>query len=47
MKTKIKPHGDKVTGFHDKETPKVGSNHTCLGVISLDSVLKKDDNNYP
>ena len=25
----------------------VDSNHTCLAVISLDSVLKKDDNYYP
>ena len=24
-----------VTGFYDKETPKVDSNHTCLTVISL------------
>ena len=24
-------------------TPKVDSNHTCLALISLDSVLKKDD----
>ena len=47
LKTKIKTHGDKVAGFHDKESPKVGSNHICFGVISLDSVLKKDDNNYP
>ena len=23
------------------------SNHTCLGVISLDSTLKKDENYYP
>ena len=26
-----------------KKIPKVDSNHTCLAVISLDSVLKKDD----
>ena len=35
LKTKIKSHGDEVTGFYDKETPKVDSNHTCLTVISL------------
>ena len=27
--------------------PKVGSNHTCLAVITLDSALKKNDNYYP
>ena len=47
MKTKIKSHGDEVTDFYDKETPKVRSNHTCLAVISLDSVLKKDENYHP
>ena len=34
METKIKSYGDEVTDF-----PKVGSNHTCLAVISLDSAL--------
>ena len=47
LKTKIKSHGDEVTDFYDKEIPKVDSNHTFLYVISLDSVLKKDENNYP
>ena len=42
LKTKRKPCGDKVTGFYDKEIPKVDSNHACLAVISLDSALKKD-----
>ena len=28
-------------------TIKVDSNHTCLAVISLDFVLKKDENYYP
>ena len=46
LKTKIKCYGDEVTDFHDKEIPKVHSNHTCLAVISLDSALKKDDNYY-
>ena len=41
MKTKIKSYGDEATGFHDKEVPKVGSNHTCLAIISLDSAFKK------
>ena len=47
LKTKIKSYGDEVTDFYDKEIPKVGSNHSCLAVISLDSALKNDDNYYP
>ena len=47
LKTKIKSHGDEVTDFYNKKIPKVDSNHTCLAVISLDSVLKKDNNYYP
>ena len=43
-KTKIKFYGDEATDFHHKEIPKVGFNHTCLAVISLDSALKKDEN---
>ena len=46
LKTKIKSHGDKVTDFYSKESPRVEYNHTCLAVISLDSSLKKDDNYY-
>ena len=42
LKTKIKSLGDKVTDFYDKEIPKV-SNHTCLVVICLNFVLKKDE----
>ena len=41
MKTKVKSSGDEATDFHDKEMPKAGSNHTCLAVIMIDSVLKK------
>ena len=44
MKTKIKLYDDKATDFHDKEIPKVDSNHTCLAVTSLDSALNKDGN---
>ena len=44
LKTKIKPHGDQVTGFYDKGIQKMDSNHTCLAVISLDPALKKNDN---
>ena len=44
LKTKIKPHGDEVTGFYDKGIQKMDSNHTCLAVISLDPALRKNDN---
>ena len=43
LKMKIKPHGNEVTDFYNKEIPKVDSNHTCLTVISN---LKKDENYY-
>ena len=46
LKTKMKSHGDEVTNFYDKKNPKVDSSYTCLAVISLDSVLKKDGNYY-
>ena len=46
LKTKVKSYGDEFTGFYDKEIPKLDSNHTCLEVISLDSVLNKDENYY-
>ena len=39
LKTKIKSYGDEAIGFRDKEIPKVGSNHTCLAVITIDSSL--------
>ena len=38
----MKSNGDEATDFHDKEFPKVGSNHTWLAVINVDSVLKKN-----
>ena len=47
LKTKIKSYGNEATDFHDKEIPKVDSNHTCLPIISLDSALNKDENYYP
>ena len=35
------------TGFYDEEEiPMVDPNHTCLAVISLDSILKKNENYY-
>ena len=42
MKTKIKSHGDEVTDFYDKTTPKLDSS----AVITLDSALKKGDSYY-
>ena len=47
MKTKIQSHGNEVTNFYYKETPKLDLHHTCLAVIRFDSALKKDDNYYP
>ena len=44
LKTKIKPHGDEITGFYDRVIQKMDTNHICLAVISLDPALKKDDN---
>ena len=38
LKTKIKSHGDEITEFYDKKIPKVDFNHTCLAVMSLDSI---------
>ena len=46
FKNKKESHGDEVTDFYDKEIPKVDSNHTCLAVITLDYVLKKDESYY-
>ena len=47
LKIKIKSYGDEATNFNDKEMPKVGSNHTCLAVISLHFALKKGENYHP
>ena len=44
LKTKIRSYGDEARNFHVKETPQVGSNNTCLTVILIDFVLKKDQN---
>ena len=46
LKTNIKSYGDEVTDFCDKKIPKVNSNHPCLAVISLDSILKTGGNCY-
>ena len=39
LKSKMKSHDDEARDFHYKEMPKVGSNHTCLAVITVDSVF--------
>ena len=46
LKTKIKFYCDEATNFHDKEVPKVDSNHTFLALIILDYILKKNENYY-
>ena len=43
-KTKIKFNGDKPTDSYDKKIPEVGSNYTCLTVILIHFVPKKDEN---
>ena len=46
LKTKVKSHGNKVTGFSDKKIPKVDYNHTFIAVVTSNSTLKKDENYY-
>ena len=46
LKTKIKSNSDKVTNFFKRKIPKVDFNHTSLAAISLNFVLKKDENYY-
>ena len=46
LKTKIKSYHDEVTDVCDKKRAKKDSSHTCSAVMSLDSVFKKDGNNY-
>ena len=43
LKIKVKSHGNEVSNFCDKKIPNLDSNHTCLAVISLNCVLKKDN----
>ena len=40
-------YGDEAVDSQDKEMPNVGSNHTFLSVISLNSCLMKYKNYYP
>ena len=46
MKTKIKSYSDEAIDFHNKESPKTGSDYTCLVVISVHSAYKKVENHY-
>ena len=49
LKTKTKSCDDEVKDFKRifEEIRKVNSNHTCLTIVSLDFVLKKDESYYP
>ena len=42
MKTKKKSYSEKVTNFYGAELAKIGSNYTCLVVIVIGFVLRKD-----
>ena len=39
---RIKSCSDKAAHFHNKEMPKVGSNHIYLAKITINTVFKKD-----
>ena len=43
----MKFHGDAATDLDNKEIHKVGTYHTCLEEISLNSALNKNGNYYP
>ena len=47
LKTKITYYSDEATDIYHKEIPKVGSDFTCLAVITIDSTLKKEENYNP
>ena len=47
LKTKINTYSNKPKDFHDKEILKVGSNYTCLAVILIDFILRKEKIYYP
>ena len=47
LKAKIKTYDDETTDFSDKEMSKGGSGHISLVVITINSVLEKDDKYYP
>ena len=35
----MKSYSDEATEFHNKKMPKVGSNHPCLAVITINSII--------
>ena len=43
-KNQNKSYRDEASDFHDKKIPKLGFNYTCLAVVLIDFVLKKDKN---
>ena len=47
LKIKIKFYGDEATDFHDKEMPKVGYNYTCIAVMLISFIIRKDEKYYP
>ena len=47
MRTRIRSYGDKAANFHTGKILEGCSNYICWSVILIDSVLKKDENNYP
>ena len=47
LKTKINTYSNKPKDFHDKEILKVGFNYTCLAVILIDFILRKEKIYYP
>ena len=47
LKTKIKSHSDEATNFHTRQLLEADPNYIYWLVISIDSVLKKDENYYP
>ena len=46
LKTKTKSYGDEAIGFYNKKISKVGFNHTCIAVITIDSAPKKQEKHY-
>ena len=46
LKIKMKSYGDESTDFHDKGILKASPNCTCIAVILIGFVLKRDENYY-
>ena len=43
----MRSYNDEATDFHIQKIPKSGSNYICWSVILMDSVFKKDENDFP